>query len=101
MHNLLIGGTDMKQKKIPMRKCVACQEMKPKKELLRVVRTPEGEIEIDVKGKKSGRGAYICYQTECLKLSKKKKSLEKALETTLSDEIYEKLQTEIGRHHAE
>lgn len=82
-------------KKIPMRKCTACQELRPKRELLRIVRTPEKIIEIDLKGKKSGRGAYICYQTECLQLAKKRKSLEKALDVKIEEEIYNKIQMEI------
>ncbi len=87
----------MKTKKIPMRKCVACQEMKPKKELLRIVRTPEMMIEVDRKGKKSGRGAYICLNSECLKISQKKKSLDRALESKVSDDIYQMLQVEIDQ----
>ncbi len=87
----------MKSKKIPMRKCVACQEMKPKKELLRVVRTPEKEIEIDQKGKKSGRGAYICVDLACLELAKKRKSLERALEVAISEEMYGQLKLEIEK----
>lgn len=86
-------------KKIPMRKCVACQEMKPKKELLRIVRTPEKNIEIDLKGKKSGRGAYICYNLTCLQLLKKKKLLEKTLEVKIGDEIYNGIQMEIERNN--
>jgi len=85
----------MKVKKIPMRKCVACQEMRPKKELLRIVRTPEKDIIIDIHGKQSGRGAYLCYKNECLQLSKKKKSLERALEASLNEEIYQALLTKI------
>ncbi|TCS82982.1 RNase P modulator RnpM [Tepidibacillus fermentans] len=87
----------MKKKKIPMRKCVACQEMKPKKELIRVVRTPEMEIMIDLTGKKSGRGAYLCLNEECLHLAKKKKTLEKALEVKLGEEIYQQLQLELEK----
>ena len=89
----------MKTKKIPMRKCVACQEMKPKKELLRVVRTPEADIEVDLKGKKSGRGAYICLNPECLKLSQKKKALDRALEVKVNDDIYQMLQLEIDQNN--
>ncbi len=86
-------------KKIPMRKCVACQETKPKKELLRIVRTPDKNIEIDVKGKKSGRGAYICYELTCLQILKKKKLLEKMLEVQVDDEVYNKIQMEIERYN--
>ena len=67
------------QKKIPMRQCVGCREMKPKKELVRVVRSPEGEISLDFRGKAPGRGAYLCPQTECLKRAIKSKSLEHGL----------------------
>lgn len=63
----------MKQRKTPLRKCVACQEMMPKKELIRVVRTPEGDIQIDLKGKKSGRGAYLCGKVSCFRLAQKPK----------------------------
>ena len=64
----------MKQKKIPMRKCVGCNEMKPKKELIRIVRSPEGEISADLTGKKAGRGAYLCRSSDCLEKEKKKPS---------------------------
>lgn len=87
----------MKEKKIPLRKCVACQEMKQKKELLRIVRTPEKELVIDTKGKKSGRGAYLCYNLDCLKLATKKKSLERALEISISKDIYYSIEQEIGK----
>ena len=73
----------MKTRKIPMRKCMGCQEMKNKKELIRIVRTPEGEIVIDRTGKKSGRGAYICPQMECLEKAIRHKSIERALETAI------------------
>lgn len=92
-----LGGIIMKVKKIPMRKCVACQEMRPKKELLRIVRTPEKDIIIDTRGKQSGRGAYLCYKNECLQLAKKKKNLEKALEASLSEEVYQAILTEIEK----
>ncbi|MGM7701212.1 RNase P modulator RnpM [Pseudalkalibacillus sp. Hm43] len=85
----------MKKRKIPMRKCVACQENKPKKELIRVVRTPEGEVSIDLTGKKSGRGAYICDQVSCFELAQKKKALQNQLNTPISDEVYEELQSQV------
>lgn len=85
-------------KKTPMRKCVACQEMKPKRELLRVVRSPEKDIEIDLKGKKSGRGAYICYNKECLQKAQKRRSLEKALEISISEDLYTQIQIEIEKN---
>ena len=82
----------MAQKKIPMRMCVGCREMKPKKELLRVVRTAEGEIAVDrMGGKMSGRGAYLCPQEACLKKAKKSKALEHALEKQMDDALYDEL----------
>jgi predicted RNA-binding protein YlxR (DUF448 family) len=78
----------LRQKRIPVRKCVACQEMMNKKSLIRIVRTPEGEVTIDPSGKKSGRGAYLCTKVECFQLAKKKKSLDRALKQSVSDEIY-------------
>lgn len=77
----------MKVKKVPLRMCVGCQEMKPKKELIRVVRTPEDTIELDPTGKKSGRGAYLCNQAECLKKAVKGKRLEKALQHSISPDV--------------
>ena len=80
-----------KVKKIPQRMCVGCQEMRPKKELIRVVRTPEEDILIDPTGKKAGRGAYVCPQVECLQRACKEKRLEKALQRPISREIYDSL----------
>lgn len=82
-------------KKIPKRMCTGCMEMKPKKELLRIVRTKEGEVLIDFTGKKAGRGAYICKNIECFEKSVRAKRLSKSLETDISDEIYSKLKDEI------
>jgi predicted RNA-binding protein YlxR (DUF448 family) len=82
-------------KKIPMRMCVGCREMKPKKELLRVVRTPEDEILIDFTGKKSGRGAYLCPLEACLKRAAKQKQLERALEREIGKDIIEQLSSQI------
>ena len=81
----------MKQKSIPMRKCVGCGEMKPKKELRRIVRSPEGEISIDLTGKKSGRGAYLCADPACLAKAEKGKRLERAFECRIEPEIYQAL----------
>lgn len=83
-------------KKIPMRKCLVCGEMKPKKELIRVVRDPEGKIFADMTGKKSGRGAYICRSAECLGLAKKGRRLEKAFSCRIEDEVYDALEREIS-----
>lgn len=82
-------------RKIPMRKCVGCMQQKPKKELVRVVRSAKGEISVDLTGKKSGRGAYICPCGECLVKAKKAKRLENAFECQIPGEVYERLQTEI------
>ena len=75
-------------KKIPMRQCTGCREMKPKRELIRVVKSPENEISLDFKGKAQGRGAYVCKNQECLKKAIKSKSLERSLEIPIPDEIY-------------
>lgn len=77
----------MKPKKIPLRMCVGCREMKPKRELIRVVRSPEGEVSIDPVGKKPGRGAYVCRQDVCLKRAIKQKQLERQLEVVLTEEV--------------
>lgn len=79
-------------KKIPMRKCVATQEQFPKKELIRIVRTPEQKVEIDVSGKMNGRGAYLKKSMEALELAKKRKALARALECEIPEEIYTKLE---------
>ncbi len=76
------------QKKIPMRQCLGCREMKPKRELIRVVRSPEGDISLDFKGKASGRGAYVCPDMACLKKAMKSKAIERAFETSIPQEIY-------------
>ncbi|CUH96132.1 hypothetical protein P22_2220 [Propionispora sp. 2/2-37] len=85
----------MQKKKIPQRMCVGCQEMKSKRELLRIVRTPAGSVEWDPSGKKSGRGAYICPSEECLGKAVKQKRLEKALSQSIEDEVYEILRSGI------
>lgn len=85
----------MQTKKIPMRKCTGCNEMKPKKELVRIVRDPEGNISVDLTGKKSGRGAYICKTAQCLAAAKKAKRLERAFECEIPEEVYERLEGEI------
>ncbi|MEK5443092.1 MULTISPECIES: RNase P modulator RnpM [unclassified Fredinandcohnia] len=78
-------------KKIPLRKCIASGEMKPKKELVRIVRSKEGEVSIDLTGKKSGRGAYLSKDKECILLAKKKNILAGQLKATIDDSIYEEL----------
>ncbi|WP_315114865.1 RNase P modulator RnpM [uncultured Clostridium sp.] len=86
----------MRVKKIPERMCTGCMEMKPKKELIRIVRNKDGEVSVDLTGKKPGRGAYICKNVECLQKSFKSKKLDRNLETTISEEIYNKLREEIN-----
>ena len=83
------------QKKIPMRQCLGCRELKPKRELIRAVRSPEGEISLDFKGKLPGRGAYLCPDPECLKKAVKAKALERAFSSLIPDEIYEQLQKQM------
>ncbi len=85
----------MKEKKVPMRMCVGCREMKPKKELLRVVRSPEGSLSVDATGRKPGRGAYVCRSAECLKKAIRQKQLERAFECALQDEVKEALMREL------
>lgn len=82
-------------KKIPMRQCVGCGEMKPKKELLRVIRTAEEEILLDATGRKNGRGAYICGNSECLRKAERSKGLARSLKTEIPVEIYEDLKREM------
>ena len=90
-----MGQQVMKPRKIPTRQCLGCNEHKPKKELLRVLRTPDGEIILDFTGKKSGRGAYICYDVKCLKKARKSKRIDKSLETEIPEEIYDKMESEL------
>lgn len=82
-------------RKVPLRQCTGCGERKEKKELVRVIRTPEDEITIDFTGKKNGRGAYICNSMECLKMARKKKSLERSLKMTIPEGVYEELEKEM------
>lgn len=86
----------MRVKKIPQRMCVGCREKKNKKELIRIVRTPELDVLVDLTGKKSGRGAYICPNQECLNAAVKSKSLQKALEIEITTDIIEELQQKLG-----
>lgn len=82
-------------KKIPMRMCLGCGEMKPKKELIRAVKSPEGEISIDLTGKKAGRGAYICKSAECFVKARKARRLEKAFSCKISDGVYDEMEKEL------
>ena len=86
----------MKTRKIPMRMCVGCREMKEKRELLRIVKNAEGQISFDRVGKAPGRGAYICPQTDCLKKARKSRALERAFGVSIPDEIYEVLEQQMG-----
>ena len=83
------------EKKIPMRQCLGCREMKPKRELVRVVRSPEGEIGLDFRGKAPGRGAYVCRNPQCLKKAVKARALERAFSVQIPAEIYERLEREM------
>ena len=83
------------QKKIPQRQCMGCRERKAKRELIRVVRTPEGTVNLDFGGKMNGRGAYICPQTDCLKKAMKSKALDRSLEVTIPQDVYDRLEKEM------
>lgn len=85
----------MQQKKIPVRRCTGCGEGKPKKELVRIVKTPEGEIVLDPTGKRNGRGAYLCKNPECLRKAQKAKRLEKAFSMQVPAEVYEAVEKEL------
>ena len=85
----------MTQKKIPMRQCLGCREMKPKKELIRVVRSPEGQISLDFKGKANGRGAYLCPDQTCLKKAVKARAIERAFSAQIPKEVYDELERQM------
>ena len=87
----------VKERKQPERRCTGCGEHFPKNTLVRILRTPEGEIVLDATGKRSGRGAYICKTAECLKKARRSRRIEQSLETSISSEIYDKLEAEIDR----
>lgn len=89
----------MKQRKIPLRKCTGCQEMKNKKELIRVVRNDSGEFSIDVTGKKQGRGAYICSNILCLEKAQKSKGFEKSFKASVPQDVYENLRNELSENN--
>ncbi len=86
----------MQKRKQPMRMCVGCGEMKEKRELIRVVKSSEGEISLDKTGKKNGRGAYLCHNIDCLKKARKSKRIDRAFEVAISDEIYDGMEGEIS-----
>ena len=83
------------QKKIPQRQCMGCRERMDKRQLIRVVRTPEGNVQLDFSGKLGGRGAYICPKAECLKKARKGKALDRSLEVAIPEEVYDRLEKEI------
>ncbi len=86
-----------KPKKIPQRQCLGCREMKEKRELIRVVRSPEGEISLDFRGKKPGRGAYVCPNAECLKKARRARALERAFSAQIPPEVYDALEQEMAQ----
>ncbi len=86
-------------KKIPMRQCLGCREMKPKRELVRVVRSPEGVLSLDLRGKASGRGAYVCRSAECLKKAVRSKAIERSLQAPVPEELLAALLEEMGPDH--
>ncbi len=88
-------------KKVPLRQCIGCGEMKGKKEMMRVIKTAEGDISLDTTGKKNGRGAYLCMQKECLQKARKNKGLERSFKMSIPDEVYETLDKEFDASEAE
>lgn len=86
----------MQTKKVPVRMCSGCGQHIPKKELIRVVRSPEGELSVDLTGKKSGRGAYLCRKVECLRKARKTRRLERSLTCQIPDEVYQRLEEELS-----
>lgn len=88
----------MKQRKIPLRKCTGCGEMKNKKEMIRIVKDQEGHFSLDFNGKKPGRGAYICHSLECLNQAEKNKGLERSFKTAIDKTIYDTLRKEFENH---
>lgn len=88
-----------KQKKIPQRQCVGCRTMHDKRDLIRVVKSPEGEISLDSRGKKPGRGAYLCPSSDCLAKARKARALERAFSVAISDEVYAELEAQMEAEH--
>lgn len=82
-------------KKIPLRQCLGCREMKPKRELIRVVRSPEGDVSLDFKGRKPGRGAYVCPDPACLQKARKARALERAFSAQIPDEVWDGLEQQM------
>ena len=90
----------MQKKHVPLRMCSGCGEMKPKKELVRVVKSKENEISLDLTGKKAGRGAYVCNNLECLKKARKAKRLERAFSSKIPEEIYDEMERQMEEQAA-
>ena len=84
-------------KKVPMRQCVGCREQKSKRELIRIIRTPEGDVTVDATGRKNGRGAYLCPSQECLQKARKSKALERSLNAEIPSEVYDALMKELDQ----
>lgn len=89
---------EKKVKKIPMRQCLGCNEHKPKAEMLRVVRSPEGEISLDFRGKKSGRGAYVCHSVKCLRRARKSRRIDRVLECEIPESVYDAMESELEQY---
>ena len=87
----------MKQRKIPMRRCNGCNEQKPKNQLIRIVKSPDDEISLDLTGKKAGRGAYICNSLECLRKARKSRRIDRTFEMTIPDEVYDSMEEQITK----
>ena len=87
-----------KVRKIPMRQCMGCNEHKPKADLLRVVRSPEGTISLDTTGRASGRGAYLCRDVQCLRRARKSRRIENTLECTIPEEVWDRMEEELERY---
>ncbi|MDI9481822.1 MAG: YlxR family protein [Bacillota bacterium] len=85
----------MKKKKVPVRRCIACLEMKAKRELIRVVKSPEGEISLDETGRKNGRGAYLCKDPSCFRKAQKSKALNREFKTEIPDDIYQLMEKQL------
>ena len=94
-HNGGVTAVPVHEKKIPLRKCSGCGEMKPKKELIRVVRSPQGEISLDRTGRSPGRGAYVCPDIACLRAARKAKRFERSFSCAIPAEVYDKLEQEL------
>ncbi|NLJ24342.1 MAG: YlxR family protein [Firmicutes bacterium] len=86
-----------RKRKIPQRTCIGCRTVRPKRDLVRIVRTPEGDVLLDFTGKRSGRGAYVCTDESCVEQAFRKKQLERALDITISPEVIDRLRDELGR----